>query len=59
MSEPDINQAPLEDKDFYIENGFMVFTTHYHLKRGYCCGNQCRHCPYQYKNVKKKEGKKK
>ncbi|HEU4743322.1 MAG TPA: DUF5522 domain-containing protein, partial [Meiothermus sp.] len=18
----------------------------YHLRRGYCCGSRCRHCPY-------------
>ena len=24
----------------------MVFTAAYHLKRGYCCGSGCRHCPY-------------
>lgn len=30
--------------DFYIENGFKVMTEEYHIKRGYCCGNQCRHC---------------
>jgi hypothetical protein len=23
-----------------------VFTAQHHLKRGYCCGNGCRHCPY-------------
>lgn len=32
--------------DFYLENGFMVFTEAYHLKRGYCCQNRCRHCPF-------------
>lgn len=32
--------------DFYIENGFYVFTSWFHLKRGNCCKNQCRHCPY-------------
>ncbi len=33
--------------DFYInENGFMVFTESHHLKRGYCCGHGCLHCPY-------------
>jgi Family of unknown function (DUF5522) len=37
--------------DFYIENGFHVFTEAYHLKRGTCCGSSCRHCPFQYKNV--------
>ncbi|HRG31841.1 MAG: hypothetical protein IPJ83_12380 [Saprospiraceae bacterium] len=33
-------------KDFYLENGFIVFTASYHLKRGYCCRSGCRHCPY-------------
>jgi len=33
-------------KDFYYENGFKVMTEQYHLKRGYCCKNKCRHCPY-------------
>ncbi|HYI78124.1 MAG TPA: DUF5522 domain-containing protein [Chryseolinea sp.] len=27
----------------------MVFTEAYHLKRGYCCKNRCRHCPYEFK----------
>ncbi|MFT3949851.1 MAG: DUF5522 domain-containing protein [Agriterribacter sp.] len=26
-------------------------TTSYLQKRGYCCGNGCRHCPYEYINV--------
>ncbi|MBT1700552.1 hypothetical protein KK083_26930 [Fulvivirgaceae bacterium PWU4] len=38
-----------EDKLYYMENGFMVFTAAYHLKRGYCCKNGCRHCPYGFK----------
>jgi hypothetical protein len=25
----------------------MVFTATYHLKRGYCCNSDCRHCPYK------------
>jgi hypothetical protein len=34
-------------EDYYLdENGNMVFTAAYHLKRGTCCGNGCRHCPY-------------
>ncbi|MCC6138935.1 MAG: cysteine-rich CWC family protein [Bdellovibrionaceae bacterium] len=41
-------ESPLlaETEDFYLENGFMVFTEKYLLKRGYCCKNNCRHCPY-------------
>jgi hypothetical protein len=36
----------IEGVDYYFENGFMVFTTQFLLKRGYCCRNGCRHCPY-------------
>ena len=43
--------------DFYIENGLYVFTEKYHLKRGYCCGSGCRHCPYGHENVKKPSNK--
>jgi len=36
---------------YYNEEGKMVLTAHYLLKRGYCCGNGCRHCPYDYAQV--------
>ena len=35
-----------ENKDYYLENGAMVFTSDYLSRRGYCCGSGCRHCPY-------------
>lgn len=37
------------NEDYYIENGLVVFTAAYHLKRGHCCKNGCRHCPYGFK----------
>ena len=40
------NATPVEGGDYYLENGAWVFTAAYHQKRGYCCGNVCRHCPY-------------
>ncbi len=41
-----------EKTDYYFnEAGKMVLTAYYLSKRGYCCGNGCLHCPYQYKNV--------
>lgn len=40
-----------ENIDYYFENGLMVLTEHFLKKRGYCCKNGCRHCPYQ-KNQK-------
>ena len=36
-----------EGEDFYREGAFMVFTSRYHLRRGYCCESGCRHCPYR------------
>ncbi|HCN36374.1 MAG TPA: hypothetical protein DIS94_01500 [Bacteroidetes bacterium] len=38
-------------EDYYYENGFIVFTEDYHLKRGYCCKSGCRHCPYNYRII--------
>lgn len=45
----DSDAAPSHDDapDYYVENGCVVFTAAYHRRRGYCCGNQCRHCPYE------------
>ncbi|PZF73510.1 DUF5522 domain-containing protein [Taibaiella soli] len=43
----------LEHVDFYFnEQGLMVLTEKYHRDRGYCCGNGCLHCPFDYINVK-------
>jgi hypothetical protein len=42
----------IEGEDFYYnEQGYVVLTEKYHFKKGFCCGNGCRHCPYQYVNV--------
>ncbi len=37
----------VEGHDFYWENGLMVLTEAYLLRRGKCCGSGCRHCPYR------------
>ena len=37
----------VEGVDYYLENGLLVFTATWHLKRGYCCKSGCRHCPYK------------
>ncbi len=35
--------------DYYIsEEGYIIFTEAYHLKRGYCCKSGCKHCPYGF-----------
>jgi len=39
----------LTSEDYYLsEEGFIVFTEIYLLKRGYCCKSGCRHCPYGF-----------
>ncbi|MEO7264104.1 MAG: DUF5522 domain-containing protein [Ferruginibacter sp.] len=44
--------AMIEEEDFYYnEQGMVVLTESYHLKKGFCCGNGCLHCPYDYVNV--------
>ena len=37
---------PMANEDFYYDGPFLVFTAAYLRKRGNCCGNDCRHCPY-------------
>lgn len=32
---------------------YSVMTRDYLLKKKKCCGNKCRHCPYDHVNVKK------
>ena len=48
---------PIEGVDFYYEIideiKYKVFTETWHLKRGRCCKNNCRHCPYGFKNKPK------
>jgi hypothetical protein len=47
-----MNQQLVEGVDFYYNvDGYIVLTEKYHLDKGFCCGNGCRHCPYSYENV--------
>jgi hypothetical protein len=47
------NKQPLvEGEDFYREGACVVFTARFLLRRGYCCENGCRHCPYDFKKEK-------
>lgn len=41
-----------EGEDFYYNTeGYFVFTAAWHVKKGYCCGNGCRHCPFDFESV--------
>jgi len=38
-----------ENEDYYFSpEGLMIMTESYHLKRGYCCENSCKHCPFGF-----------
>ena len=42
----------IEGIHYYINDaGWVVLTEKYLLERGYCCGNGCLHCPYNYEQV--------
>jgi len=48
-------RSKLAEEDYYLsEEGFIIFTEAYHLKRGHCCKSGCKHCPYGFN---KKTGK--
>ena len=42
----------IENVDYYMEGERVIFTALTHIKRGECCGNGCRHCPYEPKHTK-------
>ena len=39
------------DEPLYNSESFAALPAAYLLERGYCCGNGCLNCPYDYKNV--------
>ncbi len=47
MKETPAERPLIAGEDFYMEGAAVVFTARFHLRRGYCCENGCRHCPYR------------
>jgi biotin synthase-like enzyme len=39
----------IKDVHYYMDDTRVVFTALYHIQRGECCGNKCKHCPYKPK----------
>jgi hypothetical protein len=44
----------VENIDYVIDkkSGLMILTSYFLSKRGYCCGNNCKNCPYHPKSTK-------
>ena len=50
----------LDPSEFYLSpEGYIIYTEKYHLKRGYCCKNGCKHCPFGYNKKNEKFDKEK
>ncbi len=55
-NDSDAEELPAEFEegvDYYFEGGLMILTAHFLRKRGYCCNNECRNCPYPKDNQNK------
>jgi Family of unknown function (DUF5522) len=48
MTDDQHKNTPTNEDYYTTEEGYIVFTAAYHLKRGHCCQSGCRHCPYGY-----------
>ena len=48
MDESERQPLLVEGEDYYVDNGLMVLTARYLLRRGYCCEQGCRNCPYGF-----------
>lgn len=53
LTNMDKNHEFIKDVHYYLEGDRVIFTEKYHLQRGECCKNNCRHCPYKEKDDKK------
>ena len=42
----------IKDIHYYMDDTRVVFTALYHIQRGECCGNKCKHCSYTPKYQK-------
>lgn len=42
-----MNRPLVDGIDYTLEDGKMVFTVAFLLRRGFCCNSGCRNCPYR------------
>ena len=52
MKENEKKPPKLLPSHYYMDGTRLVFTEQYHKNRGYCCGNVCKHCPFEPKAQK-------
>jgi hypothetical protein len=53
MFDQGTGDSPVEGVDYEMSSqGYRIMTEFYLVKRGYCCSNGCKNCPYSPKAVK-------
>jgi len=53
MFDQGIGDSSIEGVDYVMSTqGYRIMTEFYLVKRGYCCSNGCKNCPYSPKAVK-------
>jgi len=53
MFESGYGEIQIEGIDYDMNpDGYRVMTEFYLVKRGYCCSNGCKNCPYSPKAIK-------
>ena len=53
MFESGYSETQKEGVDYIMSpDGYRVMTEYYLVKRGYCCSNGCKNCPYSPKAIK-------
>lgn len=53
MFESGYGEAHVEGVDYTMNpQGYRIMTELFLVKRGYCCSNGCKNCPYSPKAVK-------
>jgi hypothetical protein len=53
MFDSGYGEQTVEGIDYTMsKDGYRVMTEFYLVKRGYCCANGCKNCPYTPKAVK-------
>jgi len=45
--QPHYRDGFIEGIHFENDKGLIKFTALFHIQRGKCCGNECRHCPFE------------
>lgn len=53
MFDSGIDDSPVEGVDYVMSpQGYRIMTEFYLVKRGHCCSNGCKNCPYSPKAIK-------